>query len=314
MRRTAFWTSVVALAVLFWGSLNLSAAGFEAGKIGSGVSDAGLVEFFDALQSIGTRGLAPTQGDTAMIAHGYTDTPFIPGSKWRVHDARRPQPPVVKPGRPPTLGAEPPSDAVVLFDGKDLKEWKSVKGGPAKWKVKDGYMEVVPESGHIVTKKSFGDCQLHLEWASPTKIDDTGQGRGNSGIFLMRHYEIQVLDCYKNRTYADGMTGAIYGQYPPLVNACRKPGEWQTYDIIWEAPRFKGGKVEKPATVTIFLNGVLLHHAREFLGGTTHKKKPSYNPHPPKLPIMLQDHKNPVRFRNIWLRPLGSLPDKTDKE
>ncbi len=305
MRKTAFWTCVVAVAALCWGSWSVSAAGFDAGNLDIRMSASEVAEFFDALQLVGARGVAPTQGDAAMVAHGYTDTPFIPGSKWRVHDARRPQPPVIEPGESPTLGAEPPSDAVVLFDGSNLKQWKSSKGGAAKWKVKDGYMEVVPESGHVVSKKKFGDCQLHVEWAAPTPPSGNGQSRGNSGVFLMGAYEFQVLDCYKNRTYADGMTGSIYGQYPPLVNACRKPGEWQTYDIIWDAPTFKNGKLQKPAKATVFLNGVLVQHARELLGRTTHKRKPHYKPHPPKGPIMLQDHKNPVRFRNIWCRPLG---------
>jgi hypothetical protein len=176
-----------------------------------------------------------------MAQLGYEDTPFLPGQKWRVHDSKRPQPPVVTPA---SIPGNPPSDAVVLFDGKDLSKWRSAwTGGPARWKVENGYMEIVPGTGDIQTVEEFGDCQLHIEWMIPEDVKGSGQGRGNSGIFLMGRYEIQVLDSYENQTYADGMAAAIYGQYPPLVNACRKPGEWQTYDIIWIAPRFRGRKI-----------------------------------------------------------------------
>ncbi len=165
-------------------------------------------------------------------------------------------------------------------------------------------MIVAGGTGDIQTKQHFGDCQLHIEWAAPVEVKGESQGRGNSGVFLMGRYEIQVLDCYSNVTYADGATAAIYGQYPPLVNACRKPGEWQTYDIFFVAPRFEGEKLVSPAYVTVIHNGVLVHHHQELLGSTGHKILPSYEPHPPKGPIRLQDHGNPVRYRNIWIRDL----------
>ncbi|MCX7016247.1 MAG: DUF1080 domain-containing protein [Candidatus Sumerlaeota bacterium] len=237
---------------------------------------------------------------------GYDDTPVIPGSKWRVHDSNRPQPRIVAPGTESAQdkAGKAPSDAVILFDGKDLSGWIGKGGGAAQWKVENGYMEVVPTTGNIQTKAPFGDCQLHVEFATPEKVEGDSQGRGNSGVFLMGLYEFQVLDCYDNPTYADGTTGAIYGQYPPLVNACRKPGEWQTYDIVWIAPRFDGARLVSPARVTIILNGVLAQHDKELQGPTQHRKLAQYQPHPPVGPLVLQDHKNPVRFRNIWYRPL----------
>lgn len=237
-----------------------------------------------------------------MAKLGYDDTPFLPGSKWRVHDGNRPQPRVVTPGE---KFGDPPSDAVVLFDGTDLSQWVSVKdGGPARWKVENGYMEVVAGTGDIQTLQHFGDCQLHIEWMAPAEVRGEGQGRGNSGVFLMGLYEIQVLDCYENPTYPDGTTAAIYGQYPPLVNACRRPGEWQTYDIIWKAPRFDGDKLVEPAYVTVFHNGIVVHYHTPLFGPTTHRQVLPYRPHPPVGPLRLQDHGDPVRFRNIWYRVL----------
>jgi len=224
--------------------------------------------------------------------------------KWAVHDETRPLPPVVDPG-PAGLPALAPSDAVVLFDGKDLSSWQDAKGGPAKWKVEAGYMEVVAKTGSIRTKQGFGDCQLHVEWASPAVVVGESQGRGNSGVFLMDTYEVQVLDCYNNKTYADGSAASVYGQYPPLVNACRKPGEWQTYDIIFHRPRFDAaGKVVSPARVTVLHNGVLVQDNVELTGPTAHKARPPYKAHADKLPLSLQDHGNPVRYRDIWIRPL----------
>jgi len=237
---------------------------------------------------------------------GYTDTPFIPGTPFRVHDSARPQPPVVTPGTASTQerpGA-PPSDAVVLFDGSDLSGWTSVEGGEARWNVADGVMEVASRSGDIRTREEFGDCQLHLEWAAPAEVKGESQGRGNSGVFMMGRYEIQVLDCHDNPTYADGTTAALYGQYPPLVNACRKPGEWQTYDIVWEAPRFEGDRVVRPAYLTLLHNGVVVHNHAEVMGGTGHRTPPAYQSHPPVGPLRLQDHGDLVRYRNIWYRPL----------
>ena len=238
---------------------------------------------------------------------GYDDTPVIPGSKWKVHDGNRPQPRVVTPGTESTQERPglAPSDAVILFGGKDLSKWISVKdGGPAQWKLQNGYMEVVPKTGNIKTKEEFGDCQIHLEFAEPTVVKGESQGRGNSGVFLMGLYEIQVLDCYQNPTYPDGTSAGIYGQYPPLVNPCRKPGEWQTYDIIWEGPRFDGARLVKPAFVTVLFNGLVVHHRKELQGPTGHRRLASYTPHPPVGPLMLQDHGDLVRYRNIWYRPL----------
>jgi hypothetical protein len=224
--------------------------------------------------------------------------------KWKIHDPERPMPPVVDPG-PAGKPMPAPSDAVVLFDGKDLSQWTDAKGQPARWKVEDGYMEVVAKTGAIQTKQKFGDCQLHVEWASPVVVKGESQERGNSGVFLMNIYEVQILDCYNNKTYADGMTAALYGQYPPLVNACRPPGAWQTYDIVFHRPHFDGkGQVTSPARFTVFHNGILVHDNVELTGPTAHKARPPYKAHADKLPISLQDHGNPIRFRNIWVREL----------
>jgi len=223
---------------------------------------------------------------------------------WAVHDRNRPQPTVVAPG-PAGPPVPPPADAVVLFDGKDLGRWTDAKGQPALWKVENGYMEVVPKSGGIRTVSGFGDCQLHVEWMAPSPAKGADQDRGNSGVFLMDLYEVQVLDCYDNRTYADGMTAAIYGQFPPAVNACRPPGEWQTYDIVFHRPRFESdGRVASPARMTVFHNGILVHDNTVLTGPTAHKARPPYKAHGVRLPISLQDHGHPVRFRNIWLREL----------
>jgi hypothetical protein len=252
--------------------------------------------------AVGTSGaLLAQQGQL-----GYTDTPFLPGGKWRVHDGDRPQPRVVDPGTASTqeTAGRPPSDAVVLFGGKDLSHWLDEKGGPAAWTVEDGAMVVKAGAGAIHTRDEFGDCQLHVEWAAPTPGQGTGQGRGNSGVFLFGRYEIQVLDSLGNKTYPDGQASAIYGQYPPLVNASRKPGEWQTYDILFTAPRFKDGQLERPAYATVLHNGVVVHNHAELLGPMAHRQLPKYAPHGPKGPISMQDHGNPVRFRNIWVREL----------
>jgi hypothetical protein len=223
--------------------------------------------------------------------------------QWKIHDPNRPLPPVVNPG-PAGPPVPPPADALVLFDGKDLSRWTGDKGLPAKWKVENGYVEVVAKTGDVRTARGFGDCQLHLEWMAPLPAPGAGQDRGNSGVFLMELYEIQVLDCYNNKTYADGMTGAVYGQYPPLVNACRPPGEWQTYDIIFHRPRFDtDGKLLKPARMTVFHNAILVQDNVELLG-PTRLADPTYKAHPDKLPLSLQDHAHPVRFRNIWIREL----------
>jgi hypothetical protein len=245
---------------------------------------------------------------------GYQDTPIIPGTKWHVHDGERPQPKVVTPGEPSTQQqvGKAPSDAVVLFDGKDLSKWKQEKdGSEAKWKVENGYFEVVPKTGYLITKDEFGpDVQLHLEFATPPPEGD-GQGRGNSGVFLYGRYEIQILDSYENPTYPDGQATGIYGYRPPLVNASRKPGEWQTYDIIFEGPRFKDGKLEKPAITTVLHNGVVTQNRTVLIGQTPHKKVGTYQAHGEKGPIKLQDHGNPMRFRNIWIRDI-QMPSAED--
>jgi len=225
--------------------------------------------------------------------------------KWPPNSMDRPKPPVITVG-PAPAPVPPPSDAVVLFDGTDLSGWASdVDSGPAKWVVKDGYMEVLPGSGGIHTKRGFGDVQLHVEWAPPTPPKGESQERGNSGVFLMSHYEIQVLDIYDNVTYADGEAGAVYGQTPPLVNPARAPGEWQAYDIVFHRPHFdKNGKVTQDARVTVFFNGVLVQDHTDITGWTVHAARAVYRPHPDAMPLALQDHGNPVRYRNIWVREL----------
>jgi hypothetical protein len=244
---------------------------------------------------------------------GYTDTPMLPGLPYHVHDPARPHPRVVTPA--PQIGGAP-SDAIVLFDGKDLSQWVSTKAGsaglPAAWKVENGYFEVVKGAGQIATKEKFGDVQLHIEWASPAVVSGNSQGRGNSGVFLQGRYEIQVLDSYQNPTYADGQASAIYGQWPPLVNAARKPGEWQAYDIVFEAPRFDGTKLVKPAFVTVFHNGVLTQNHHEIMGPTMHRELAKYVPQPAEDSLHLQDHGNPVRYRNIWIRRIGGY-DQPEK-
>jgi hypothetical protein len=226
--------------------------------------------------------------------------------------AKQPQPEVITPGAPSTeqKAGTVPSDAVVLFDGtaESFKDWTDTKGNPSKWKLVDGAMESVEKAGMIQSKQNFGSCQLHVEWASPVNVKGNGQGRGNSGVFLMGIYEVQVLDSYNNTTYPDGQAGAIYGRQKPLVNACRKPGQWQSYDIIFHRPTFdKNGKVERRATFTVLHNGVLIHDNYSLDGGTDWRGPHAiseYSPHEDKLPIKLQDHGNPVRFRNIWVREL----------
>ena len=228
--------------------------------------------------------------------------------QWGPNDRNRPEPPIITPGTASTqtrVGA-PPSDAIVLFNGKDLSNWESVKdGGPPKWTVGNGYFATVPGSGYIRTKAAYGDCQLHVEWATPNPPHGTDQDRGNSGVFLHGLYEIQVLDSYDNVTYADGEAAAVYGQYPPLVNAARKPGEWQTYDIVFHGPRFdSSGKMLRAANVTVFYNGVLVQDHVDIMGPTAHHQRPPYTPTPDKLPLQLQDHNHPVRYRNLWIREL----------
>jgi hypothetical protein len=229
-------------------------------------------------------------------------------ARFKAHDMNRPRPPVVQPAAQ-ALPVPPPPDAVVLFDGKGLSEWRSNDGGPARWVVKEGAIESVPGSGYLYSARAFGDVQLHVEWAAPVPPRGTSQGRGNSGVFLMGLYEVQVLDSYQNDTYPDGQAAAIYGQYPPLVNACRPPGEWQTYDIVFRRPRFRpDGGLVAPARVTVIHNGILVQDNVEPWGPTTWLQALPYTSHPDKLPLAFQDHGNPVRYRNIWLRELPETP------
>lgn len=241
-----------------------------------------------------------------MSNFGYDDTPMLPGGKWHVHDGERPQPKIVTPSSQP---GGVPSDAKVLFDGTDLSGWTSMKGGEAEWEIMGDTMRVKPGSGDIQSKERLGDCQLHVEFSCPAEIVGEGQGRGNSGVFLMGCYEIQVLDGYNNPTYADGLTASIYGEYPPLVNSCSKPGEWNVYDILWSAPKFDGVNLVKPAYVTVIHNGVVVHNHVEVMSPTGHRDVYDYKAHAPTGPLKLQDHGDLVSFRNIWYRPIGNYDD-----
>jgi hypothetical protein len=232
-----------------------------------------------------------------------------PDPNWLDHDRDRPLPAAVLPAIPSTdeKVGKAPSDATVLFDGKDNSQWVSLDGSPTKWIVRDGYLECVKDSGYARSLQNFGDCQLHIEWATPKPAHGEGQGRGNSGVFFgLDRYEVQVLDSYQSKTYADGSAGAIYGQHPPLVNVTRPPGEWQIYDIIYTAPRFDAaGKVLSPVYLTVIHNGVLIQNHVQLVGPTSWLERAPYQYHPEKQPISLQDHGNPVRYRNIWIRELG---------
>jgi hypothetical protein len=233
------------------------------------------------------------------------DTPM-----WKAHDLNRPAPKIIIPPAQ-YLPVSPPSDAIVLYDGKDLSKWEAMSGQNTKWINGDGYFECVRGSGYVRSKQAFGDVQLHVEWTAPLPVIGESQGRGNSGVFLMGKYEVQVLDSYGNITYADGQASAVYGQYPPQVNASRPPGEWQAYDIVFHRPRFNSlGNVEQPARITVLHNGVLVQDNVELWGGTEDRKFHPYKLHADKLPISLQDHGNPVRFRNIWVRELSEVPEK----
>lgn len=228
---------------------------------------------------------------------------------WKVHSMERPRPPVITPA-PASDPVPPPPGAVVLFDGDDLSHWTTPGGGAAGWKVENGYFEVVPGSGPIRTRAGFGDVHLHVEWASPEPPRGTGQGRGNSGVFLMGLYEVQVLDSYRNDTYADGQAAAVYGQYPPRLNASRPPGEWQTYDIFFRRPRFgPDGSLREPARVTVLHNGILVQNNEELPGRGAWLRHIGYQAHADQLPVELQDHGDPVRFRNLWAVPVPELPE-----
>jgi len=243
-----------------------------------------------------------------------------PDPRWLGHDRERPMAVAVTPATPGTQDqpGRPPSDATVLFDGRDASAWVAMDGGPLRWAVKDGALECVAGGRDIRTLQAFGDCQLHIEWLVPVQPDKSGQNRGNSGVFFgMGRYEVQVLDSYQAPTYADGAAGSVYNQYPPLVNASLPPGQWQTYDIIWTAPRFDAsGALVSKARLTVLHNGVIVQNDVELTGPTQWVSRPPYTAHPERLPISLQDHDHPVRFRNIWVRELGghrhkafTLPD-----
>ena len=216
-----------------------------------------------------------------------------------------PVPTVVDPGPALAQPLPPPADATVLFDGSGLSAWESAAGGAAGWSVADGALTVKPQAGNIKTRQSFGDCQLHVEWRAPAQVKGEGQGRGNSGIFLLGLYELQVLDSYQNRTYANGQAGSIYKQLIPLANAARPPGQWQSYDVIFTAPRFnEAGRCTTPAYVTVLHNGVLVQNHAALWGPTEYIGLPVYKPHPARLPLQLQDHGDLVSYRNVWIRPL----------
>ena len=228
--------------------------------------------------------------------YGYTDTPWLPGSKWRVHDKNRPEPPKVQPGGPCFSPA--PSDALVLFEGKDLAQWTGVKAAD----IEDGSFDIM-KTGQIETKQQFGDCQLHVEWIIPAKPDGDWSIWGNSGVFLLGLYELQIIETHTYQIYADGIAGAIYGQAPPLVNAALPPGQWQSYDIAFTAPRFdEAGKLLQPAYFTVFWNGVLVQNHQAALGPTGHRILADYSNKTTRGPVSLQNHGSHVRFRNLWIR------------
>lgn len=234
-----------------------------------------------------------------LFAQGVTDEAHPPAE---TAEPWKPAPPTVM---VPANGA--PSDAIVLFDGKNLDAWESVNGGPSTWSIADGAMVIVPQAKPVdqQTKLSFNDVQLHLEFRTPADVEKAGQDRGNSGIYFMGLYELQILDSWQNETYANGQLGAIYRQHAPLVNPGRRPGEWQTYDVIFIAPRFaRDGTLFSPARMTVFLNGVLVQYDTQLRGPTVAKGQAKYQIHAPRLPLLLQDHGSPVAFRNIWIRDI----------
>lgn len=245
-------------------------------------------------------GLVPMDAEEKSL--GYQNTPIIPGTEYHVHDGERPQPRVIEAGG--AVSVKAPSDAKILFGGSDLDAWTDMKGEAAPWEIRDGVM--VAKGKDIRTKEEFGPIQLHFEWRLPEDRKVNGQGGGNSGVFLMGRYEVQVLQSNDNKTYPDGQAGSLYGQLPPLVNSTSPQGEWNSYDIFFEPPVYKEGKVEAPAKVTVIHNGVVVQHGESYLGPTTHKKLASYPAeHPEKGPLRLQFHGDPVEYRNMWVRPLG---------
>lgn len=251
-----------------------------------------------------SRLVRPAAGLALLTATLLTSLPasgqeYLTGIEWS-------KPPIITPGE---TDSSAPSDATVLFNGKDLENWDNGEN----WSVKDGI--IYAGKGQITSHEKFGDCQIHIEWSSPIEVKGSGQGRGNSGVFMMGIYELQVLDSYDNETYFDGQAGAIYKQHPPMVNAMRKPGEWNSYDIIWTAPRFKeDGSLESPAYITALHNGVVIQNHFELLGDTPYNRPPEYKDRGAEGPISIQDHGNPVRFRNIWVRPLNPIQGKQVRE
>ena len=261
-------------------------------------------------QRSGVACLIATSGILTCLAAGEVGVGTT-AARWKQHDVRRPRPKTVEPAEG-AIATQPPKDAVVLFGGSNLDAWKAASGGPAQWKVAEGALETVPGTGLIVTKAKFGDLQLHVEWVAPNPPHGKGQDRGNSGVFLMGDFEIQVLDSYQADTYADGQAGAIYGQFPPLFNASRPPGEWQSYDIAFRRPRFdQSGTLREPARITLFHNGILVQNNEEPFGPTSWLKWLPYADHGARGPISLQDHDHPVRYRNIWVRELPERPAPT---
>ncbi len=240
---------------------------------------------------------------------GYSDTPLIPGQTWKVHDISRPHPPKVSGA---VVTTPPPADAIVLFNGRDLSQWTTYLRGkavPPQWKVANGYVETGGR-GDLTTKLQFGDIQLHLEWMAPSPVEGCGQWAANSGVIIMGRYEIQVLEAFSNVTYADGQAAAIYGQFPPLVNASLPPGQWQSYDILFEAPKWEGSKLVKPPTVTVILNGLMVHNHQAFVGQMAHRIYKPFEAHGPEAPLTLQNHDATVRYRNIWVRKLKGYDQK----
>jgi hypothetical protein len=241
--------------------------------------------------------LVPPKG-----GYGYDDTPLLPNSPWRVHDRKRPQPPMVAPGSAglDPQAATPPASAVVLFNGKDLSQWES---GNEKG-IEEGVINIA-KTGELRTRRHFGDCQLHIEWATPAVPDGGAMNWGNSGVLFLGLYELQIIESHDSRIYADGIAGSLYGQFPPLVNPSRKPGQWQCFDAVFTAPRFDGDKLKEPAYFTVFWNGVLVHDHQASLGPMKHRVLPTYDSKVAKGPLVLQFHNSAVRYRNIWVRPLG---------
>lgn len=252
-----------------------------------------LTSFLGASMAVGAE-----EGFFLVEYPGYEDTPQIAGSEFKVHQKDRPQPTRVRPGgNGGEVSTPAPSDAVILFDGGSLDAF-----GETTWQVRDG--SIVAGEKALTTKQSFGDCQLHVEWRTPDPARGEPGNMGNSGLFFMQRYELQVFDSYSCKIYADGSAGAIYGQSPPLVNVCRRPGEWQSYDVVFTAAVFEDGKLVKEARITVLHNGVLVQKDTKILGPTHHKQAQPYQAHAARLPLAFQGHNSPVEYRNIWIRDL----------